>query len=388
MRFARLFILWLTCAALTGCDRDSGNAGTSPQPSPPPQRSLGVQITSITPLPPGRRTHVAPDGQGRLFWVQEGERGGGNEVVFVMSDGMLPQATKLTTASILEALGQAGAGGAINAKAAWGSFHSLTVGPDGRLYFYFSGGRGKVALAALGALDPKTTELQILADATKLERVAGIGGLPVARGTLLRSGDVLWLWLRHTDGYALLTLDTAKSAAGELRKPFERVIPALSQPPNLTVIREDLTAAASGSALLFWERYDSGEVSDDAPKRGGRIWKIERTGAASVLKVLAELPSQTLPPAIDDAGQLVFLAPSAANPAPALSPTATPATQYPVLVVVGDDKTQVLDKDRFEAPARVKLNDFLPQRLWRDRSAFVTYDTITGELLRLKVVER
>jgi hypothetical protein len=342
---------------------------------------LGVQITSITPLPPGRRTHVAPDGQGRLFWVQEGERGAGNEVVFVMPDGMLPQATKLTTASILEALGQ-------GAKGAWGSFQSLAVGPDGRLYFYFSGGKGKVSLAALGALDPKTTELHILADASKLDRAAEIGGLPVARGTLVRSGDALWLWLRHTDGYALLSLDTARSAAGELRKPFERVIPALAEPPDLTVMREELTAAKDGDGLLFWERSDRGDGSDDGPKRGGRVWKIERTGAASVLKVVADLPSQTLPPAIDEAGRLVFLVPYVAKAASDLGPTAAPRAQYPAVVLVGDDKTQVLEKGRFEAPARVKLNDFAPERLWRDRSGFVTYDTITGELLRVKIVER
>jgi hypothetical protein len=58
------------------------------------------------------------------------------------------------------------------------------------------------------------------------------------------------------------------------------------------------------------------------------------------------------------------------------------------MMLVGADGPVVLGKDRFEAPARVRLGDLTPNRLWRDRSGWVTYDTVTGELLRVRVVER
>jgi hypothetical protein len=385
-----VMLLSLALFAVASCDRDSGTAPTNvPAQPPPPKDSMVVEVQPITPLTPGRRTHVAPDGYGRLFWVQESQGGAaGSEVVFSMIDGGLPQPTKLTNAAVSEAIEQAA--GIDNSKGkspATGSIQSLTVGPDRRLYFYFSGGRGKVLLAGLGAFDPASGAVEILADAKRLEVVSGLAGLELARGSVVRSGDLVWLWLRNLDGYAMLSLETARASGPVLRRPFERVTSSTTESPDLRVDREDLVATAGDNGLMFWDRRE----------RAARVWRIGPRGAASVVRLVPDLPVATPAPGVDDRERLVFLVPDAHDAAmamamataTALRPAGGPAVQYPALVLIGAaDAPLVLSKDRFEAPARVRLADLTPDRIWRDRSTWVTYDTVTGEMLRLRVVER
>jgi hypothetical protein len=374
-------LLWV----LLGCDRDNANS-TNTTPQPPPKPSLAVELSSITPLAPGRRTHVAPDGQGRLFWVQESDNAAANEVVFTISDATLPHATKLTSAAIIEALERASGAPIARGKAPSGTIHSLAAGPDGRLYFYFSGGRGKLLLAGLGAFDARTGDLQILADAPNLERISGLAGLSIARGTVLRSGDLLWLWLRHTDAYALLSLDPASATGAALRKPFDRVTSPTSERPDLHTSREHLLPAQTDNALLFWQAPESTSTAGQSPRRG-LVWKIQPNGAAAVLRDTPELPAHPLPPALDQTGRLVFFIPNSRD-APPPAPSKPAPLQYPAVAILGQDPSTIVGKDRFEAPARVKVQDLAPERLCRDRSGWVTYDTHSGELLRLKLVER
>jgi hypothetical protein len=399
MRCSHLFILPLFVITACGCDRDSGgggneDAGKSGDPVHKP--STVVEVQALTPLQPGRRTHVAPDGYGRLFWVQESPEParGDNEIVFSMTDGGLPQPTKLTSAAVLQAMGQAvtapPAKAGAKPVAASGSIQSLAVGPDKRLYFYFSGGRGKVLLAALGAFDPPTGQIEIVADAKRLEGVSGLVGLELARGSVVRSGDLLWVWLRSLGGYAMLTYDTAKASGPELRRPFERVSSATSDSPDLTVERDDLGAAPAGNGLLFWDRRDR-DHGGDGLTGGARVWKVEPTGSGAVMRLVPDVPPQTPPPGVDDRGRLVFLVPNVPDaplPPGLRAGGGAPAVQYPAVMLLGSDRPVVLGKDRFEAPPRVRLGDLTPNRLWRDRSGWVTYDTLTGELLRFRVVER
>ena len=167
----------LVCLAVCACDRDAGNAIVAPPPPPP--RTQSVEVQALTPLPPGRRTHLAPDQFGRIYWAQESDAGfgasaGENQVVFLMTDGGLPQPTRLTSAAVLEALGQPATGKPGERSSAGGAIQSLAAAPDGRLYFYFSGGRGKLLLAALGSFDPRTGQVAIHADAAELERASGL----------------------------------------------------------------------------------------------------------------------------------------------------------------------------------------------------------------------
>ena len=390
MRFIGVVVLIAVLLAGSACDRDSGGTNTNGQgQTPPPRGSTVVEVQAITPLAPGRRTHVAPDGYGRLFWLQESQGGAGTEVAFSMIDGGLPQAMKLTNAAVLEAMEQAAGIDKSKARSPpTASIQSLTVGTDRRLYFYFSGGRGKALLAGLGAFDPQSGKIEILADAKRLEGVSGLAGLELARGSVVRSGDLVWLWLRNLDGYALLTLETARASGPVLRRPFERVTSSTTESPDLRADREDLVAGEGGNGLMFWDRRERAQ----ADRAGGaRVWRIEPRGAASVVRLVPELPAATPAPGVDDQGRLVFLVPTvpdATATATGLPPAGTAAAQYPALVLIGADAPLVLGKDRFDAPARVRLADLTPHRIWRDRSSWVTYDTVTGELLRLRVVER
>jgi hypothetical protein len=303
-----------------------------------------------------------------------------------MSDGGLPQPTRLTAAAILAALGQPPSA---KPAVAAGSIQSLAVGPDKRVYFYFSGGSRKLLLAALGAFEPSSGQIEIVADAKRLEAVSGLTGLEVARGSVVRSGDVLWLWLRSLGGYALLTYDTAKASGAELRRPFERVILSTPDSPELTSERDDLGAAAAGNSLLFWDRRDRDHTGEGLVG-GARVWTLEPTGVATVLRLVTDVPAQTPPPGVDDQGRLLFLVPNVPIEAlpPGLRVGGANAVQYPAVMLLGSGTPVVLGKDRFEAPSRVRLADLTPNRLWRDRSGWVTYDTLTGELLRFRVVER
>ncbi|MDB5322107.1 MAG: hypothetical protein JWN40_3738, partial [Phycisphaerales bacterium] len=185
----RLAAAGLVLIAILGCDRES------PAPAPTPKRTptLGVEIQRVTPLPPDRRTHIAPSGNGQAFWVQEAESG--RETVFAISEGGLPVATKFANSTVLETLGN---------PEARGSIQSLAVGADGKLYFYFSGGKKRQLIAAFGCYSPETGKTQILADTAALARDSRLGdSLALARGSIVRVGEVLWLWLRHDDAYAL-----------------------------------------------------------------------------------------------------------------------------------------------------------------------------------------
>jgi hypothetical protein len=377
----RTLLLSFMLFGVISCDRDSDGTGgnSAERPDVPRQATTVVEVQAITPLMPGRRTHVAPDGYGRLFWVQESEGGAGNEVVFSMIDGGLPQATKLTSQAVLaavEASSPVADKPKTGTKAATGSIQSLTVGPDRRLYFYFNGGRGKALLAGLLAFEPESGKIEIIADAKRLEAVSGLAGLELARGSVVRSEGRVWLWLRNLDGYALLSLETGRG----LRRAFERVTSSTGDLPDLRVDREDLVAAAAGGGLMFWDRRAG----------GARVWKIEPHGAASVIRLVPEFPASTPAPGMDEGGRLVFLVPNVADApvAPGLRPAETAAVQYPAVVLLGSDAPVVLGKDRFDAPARVRLADLTPNRIGRDRSSWVTYDMVTGELLRMRVVER
>src|SRR3954464_4234801 len=91
---------------LAGCDREPAVA---PAPKKPPVTV--VEVTRLTPLPPDRRTHVTSNQGGQIYWVQETERG--REVVFALSDGGVPSATRFTNQMVLEALGQPNGTGSI-----------------------------------------------------------------------------------------------------------------------------------------------------------------------------------------------------------------------------------------------------------------------------------
>jgi hypothetical protein len=202
----RLLAAIIFCWALIGCDRPAAStAAGGKRPT-----TMAVEITRVTPLPPNHRTHIAPTGNGQIFWVQEAETTG-RETVFAISEGGLPSATRFSNASILEALGQGDSAGNIQ---------SMAAGADGKIYFYFLREKKKVLLAALGTFSPDSGKTQVIADSEALQRESQMGNaLALARGSVMRVGNVMWLWLRHADAFALLSLEPGVG----LRRRVDRV---------------------------------------------------------------------------------------------------------------------------------------------------------------------
>src|SRR4051812_48230302 len=66
----------LLLIAGSGCDRDTSSQGGGGQTTETDTNVAGpvmVELAPITPLLPRLRTHVAVDGHGNLYWVQESE---------------------------------------------------------------------------------------------------------------------------------------------------------------------------------------------------------------------------------------------------------------------------------------------------------------------------
>jgi hypothetical protein len=359
----RLAVAWLLALTILGCDRPS------PAPAPAAKRAptLGVEIQRVTPLPPDRPTHIAPNGKGQAFWVQEAD-GGGRETVFAISEGNLPIATKFTNSTVLETLAKTDGRGSIQ---------SLAVGSDGKLYFYFSGGTKRQVVAAFGCFAPETGKTQILADTAALARDSRLGdSLALARGSIVRVGDVLWLWLRHEDAYALLSLDVGR-AGSSLRQTFENVR-SNGQEVRLTSATDDL-ARGPGNSLLYLQRATA------------RLWKIAPLGEATQLADFGDPPSTLSTPALDERGRIILFNPDTATVTDLSSlPTTNPTIEYPALMILDPDDQQrtLLGRNTFAAPDKINLRTLAPPQLFRDRASWLAYDPPTGELLRLRLVER
>ncbi|HEY7115729.1 MAG TPA: hypothetical protein VH475_04030 [Tepidisphaeraceae bacterium] len=373
MRSAPTAVCIFVLALLAGCDRDSSSNSSAPPPQASRQPKWGVEIERVTPLPPDHRTHLAPTGSGQLFWVQESDPGQ-RETVFSMIEGSLPAATKFSNTSILEAAGHPDAAGSIQ---------SLATGPDAGLYFYLAGGKRRVSLGVFGVFAPTSGQTRILMDTRRLADESRMAeALSLARGTLLRSGNLLWLWLRHDQGFAVLSIDLTQAGAS-LRWRFDHVRGPDGQDVRLTAPTEDLSVA--GDALIYLDRTSA------------RLWRIDPQGTATPLADVADLPRDLTAPAADPAGRLVLFAPEAAtfnearesaNAGGLVLPTTAPAAQWPAWIVFDGQSRTILGRSSLVTSAGLNVRGLSFPRLVRDRAAWLGYDTQTGELLRLRMVER
>jgi hypothetical protein len=347
---------------MIGCDR--------PAPSTPTggkrPTTMAVEITRVTPLPPNHRTHVAPTGNGQIFWVQEADTTG-RETVFAISDGGLPSATRFSNASILEALRKSDA---------TGSIQSMAAGADGKLYFYFQGGKKKLLLAALGTFSPETGKTQIIADTEALQRESQMGNaLALARGSVVRVGNVMWLWLRHPDGFALLSLEPGVG----LRRRVDQVR-VEGATLRLRSSQEDL-AAGLGDWLIYLDRET------------GKLWKVTRMGEGSPIATLSDLPKATTAPSWDEQGRMIMFGPEGLSfVEPQDNARAIPGVsggpQFPAMILFEGEKRIVLEREKFTAPASLNSRNLAIGELVRDRSSWLGYDPPTGELLRIRILEK
>jgi hypothetical protein len=362
----RMVAAFMLCWGVMGCDRPVPSAAAGKRPT-----TMAVEITRVTPLPPNHRTHVTSTGNGQIFWVQEADSAG-RETVFAISEGGLPSATRFSNASILEALGQPDAAGNIQ---------SMVAGADGKLYFYFLREKKKVLLAALGTFSPETGKTQVIADTEALARGSAMGNvLGLARGSVVRVGNVIWLWLRHEikgqDAFALLSLEPGVG----LRRRVDRVR-VEGGAVQMTSAREDL-AAGLGDWLIYLDRGT------------GKLWKVTRMGEGSMIVNLSDLPKEITAPSWDERGRMAMFAPEGLSfvegqeNALGVVAGASGGPQFPAMILFEGEKRVVLDREKFSAPASLNVRNLAIGELVRDRSSWLGYDAPTGELLRVRIVEK
>ncbi len=364
----------LAFAMLGACDGGDPVVGM-------PLESAGkrlVQLRTLTQLLPNRKTHVAVDRLGQIFWVQEGEQA--QDVLFTIGDGGIPRATRLTTANILDAL--ADAGDAAGEGPAGGNIRALAAG-EGGTYFFFYGFKGNHAKACLGQYQPQSGRIRVLAATPALARASGMGrSMELARATLVASDQTVYLWLRHSDASVFFSFEPralAAAAALELRVPFDRVVTEEGHALPLTRVDGDVAPAPSGALFLL-------DVSS------ALLWHIDRTGQATARFPLTGLPKALAPPTATPDGRLLMFAPESkliGTELEVLSRRDLPKLQYPALLEVKGNELTALPREDFRAHAGFPVYTLHLGRLIPETpSSYVSYDATSGALMRVKIVEQ
>lgn len=344
----------------------------TPQSVPAGPMQERVDAAVVTMLPPGRPTHIARAGNGTLWWVQESDAG--QDVVFALADDAVPRATALTSGRVLAALNLGAA-----APKASGTFHSIAAANDGRIWFYFAGGAGRRTVTCVGTFDPSDDTIHIVLNDAQLQKATAMGAsLVLARGTLVAApgGDMLWLWIRHSDGSALFGVD---AKTGDVAAPIEVVNTTAGAPLRMTGPGKAVGAASDGGLLL----RDTRDVE---------LWQIDPSGRATLLHALSGLPTALSAPAGGAGGRTFMVAGDAPliparSDEEALEPVLP--VRYPALLIVEDGTLRGIGGQDFALPAGVTPQEMRVHELLAEpENALVGYDEHSGALLRFRISSR
>ena len=372
--FIRAAWTLLLCTAIaSGCDREP----TGGMPLESAGKRL-VHFRTLTQLLPNRTTHVTVDRLGQIFWVQEGENA--QDVMFMIGDGGIPRATRLTTANILDAL--ADAGDTAGAGAAGGNIRALAAG-EGGVYFFFYGFRGNATRACLGQYQPQAGRIRVLANTTALEKASSMGrSMELARASMAASDQTIYLWLRHSDASVFFSFEPRAllpAAPLEPRVPFSQVVSEEGHPLPLTRIDAEISPAPGGGLFLL-------DVTS------ALLWQIDRTGQAAARFPLTGLPRALAAPTATPDGRLLMFAPESkliGTELEVLSRRDLPKIQYPALLEVASTQLTALPREDFRAHAGFPVYTLHLGRLVPETPAsYVGYDATSGALMRVKIVEQ
>ena len=385
--FAATLVLLLSTP---GCDRDASSPGPTGA-STPGTEHYSVDINLITPLLPRLRTHVAIDSRGNLYWVQETdpptEHG---DLLYTMGTSGVPQTIPELSGRRL--LGSIGLPETLGVKA---TIRSMVVGSNDDLFLLVSGGSTHVPLYTLISYSAASKKIKIVASTEEIMKASGLGAsLDLARGTLLSYEGDLWLWLRHTDASALLRLTFPSAGAAVDMRLLTLKPPSRLAKLTLHDEQEDL-AAGPHQTLLYIDR----------PR--AILWRINDSGEYAPVQSLEGFSVAMTPPIGDSAGRLRMIAgdgdpliaqaplPDKMMPVNGRPPPEWNQLSYPALIQtqpneVGAQTVITLRRDDFVAPPTLPLQDLQPRQLLLDRTngTLVTFDSASGELLRLKIRSR
>jgi hypothetical protein len=361
------FIAALSLLVLFGCEpKDDQHAGMPVEPPAHPS----IELKVLAQLSPGRTTHVTVDQLSNVYWVQENTGSGEENVMFTIGEAGVPRATQLSASNILAAMGVAPSGGS-------GAILDIRAA-EGAIWFYFSGGKGRAGGTCLGQFFPRSGKIRIVAGTSDLAERSGMGtSLELARASLVMSGPTLWLWLRHSDVSAFLSLDPRSGAGATgvtaLQRPFDRV---MVDGRSVATNREELELSAGPSdSLLLLDR------------KKGLLWEIDPHGQATMRHSLAGLPTWLTSPIVVKDRLLVFAAdfePIGGELA-LVDATILPKVTYPALLKLTEPKFEAIGRDDIRPPYNgfpvYALRFQRPVREGPDR--LVAYDDASGALMRI-----
>lgn len=378
-----VIITWVALGSLTllSCERSS----SPPVPVTPREPELEVHLKPLMPLMPNRPTHIAADSGGKIYWLQDLDRA--DDTMFAIDQEGLPQATPLSSAGIAAAMGASGGRGSI---------HGIAAGSDGTIYFYFQGTHEKRFLACFGRFDPSTSAIRVLAATDHIAEATAMGrSLPLASGAVIGDGKGIWLFLRHTDMWAVFHVDpSAVPPEGSLtlKRAFESV--SLDNRP-IAMTRDDVEISPAGEDSLFL--LDRGNA---------QLLRVALDGTARLDRSLEGLPSELSTPALDDQSRVLIFAParagSAATPAlpardrfgltePVTATTRPIDATFPSLLIFhGEKPVRSIGRDRINAYPGFPIYGLRLTQLVAHPAAksWLTYDSNTGELFLLSIRER
>jgi hypothetical protein len=311
--------------------------------------------------------------------------------MFVIGQGDIPRVTQLSAATISAALGVSSGGK--------GNIHDIAAGPSGEIYFYFCGvaPEGRRTHACVGMFTPKTAQVRVLADADALAAATGMGrSLPLARGSVVSDARNIWIWLRHSDGWAVFRIDprtVPTSGPTRLAKAFDAVT---YNGQAIPLTRDEYQIAPAPGGMLFLLDPLAGRLLKIAPATGGQ---------ATLVRSLVGLPLDLSTPTTDSAGRLVIFAANGklitAGAPSGGAETSTPPppaekidASFPAILIfdtpANGNGLQQIGRDNMQAYPGfpifgMRLRELVPQP---DQQAWVSYDAGSGELLRAMIHEK
>lgn len=352
--------------ALAGCDR--APSGSVPLPS---NSKRVVEFKPLSQLLPNRRSHIACDSIGNIFYTTETDSE--QDVVSVVSEAGVPRSTQLTSANILAAMGETVGGR--------GLIQDLAPGPDDGIYFYFCGYKGANIRTAVGVYSHRSGQIHIAFMHQRLARHSGMGdSIGIARGTLIPGEKQMNLLLRHSDAWALFAFDIKKPAQGaelNLRQPLKE-IRTDDERINVSKTQYQLSAGI-GDTLLLTDRAS------------GAIWRVDMSGNAKIQTYLTGLPREVSSPLVVRKDHLLmFIADSDALDADvgAIMARRLPQTTYPALVeVAGSDFTAIGREDFRVPPGFPAYTMRMPQIVQMSDGSYAGYEMTSGQLMKMRIVE-
>lgn len=315
---------------------------------------------------------------GKVFFCQPTDDG--RDLVLTIGSREVPEPTALTSSTIADAIGDP----LIN-----GNIESLSAGTEGKLWFFFRGTVGEKrqrrTVLAVGSYDTFTTRIRVYADAAGLRAASEFGAaLELADGDVICTANVCWVWLRHLDGGALLTIDLRRlpgEGFAELSRPF--------------------LAARYGSEVLGINRPEdrispAGDGTDDlllVDAYTGGMFRIDRLGRASLMSVLIGLPKLLSPaapmPAPNAGRTLVFAAEAEPIEPKVESRIDAPSvdTAFPAFLIFEPGR-RIAAISHHQLTGRLGLPIYalrIEELLPEPGGTFLAYDAANGEIMRVRL---